>query len=132
LQDVAGCSRACQYSRTRLAVIGIPLTPHVGISCAPVVLPASYSTLFQENIDRISRRCRESIERVPSDLPVEYRVAFGRPDRVVDSLLEGGGYWAVVVQEDWVKARAMRRAINRWRQRGIAVRPRSKANVRTL
>lgn len=105
----------------RMAVAGIPLEPHIGITCSPVALPVSYWSLRDENVERMNRTCLEIARRVPGDVPLEYRLRCGRPHRVVETLLRGGEYAVIVLRGDWMSMRPMRRAARRWQERGIEV-----------
>jgi hypothetical protein len=110
-----------QRHRTRVVLVGIPAPAPLGLVCSPIALPLSYELVPEEALDRLSRLCHAVAGTTPADVPVQYRVRCGRPERVIEALLEREAFSAVVVHGTWMRRRSLRQAVKRWRALGTNV-----------
>lgn len=107
--------------RVGVSLVGIAPTVRLG-SCWPAFcLPVCLEELEEANVAWARRTCLNLIREVAPDVPVEYRVLPGRPDRIVGALIAGGQFGNMVLPRVLAERWLVRRAVRRGREAKIAL-----------
>jgi hypothetical protein len=83
-------------ARATISLIVIAEEPPAGASIGAVAVAAPWHAraLRDESLEEAHERCHATVSRLTPDFAVDYRVACGRPERIINDAIARGGVTA--------------------------------------
>jgi hypothetical protein len=105
----------------RVQILTVVDRPSPAVSMAPVAVPWTVDSLWEENAVRADDSCRRLVDRMPTDVCIRRTTARGPAERLIAAALATGEVAAVAFDGRLTKRRAFRRAACRWHREGVEV-----------